>query len=78
MIGEGELRSRVAAWGTGAGSEEEEAEKRIEITGGNGNSTDSSRVMGQETTGQEEPCTCSWSDEELLESFPDKDFSSWT
>jgi len=34
------------------GSEaEEEAEKWIEITGGSGNSTDSSRVMGLEMTG---------------------------
>jgi len=37
----------------GAGSEvEEEAEKPIEITGGNGNSTDSSRVMGLEMIGR--------------------------
>jgi len=48
--GEGELRSRVAVQVTGVGSERE-VEKRIEITGGSGNSTDSLRVMGQEMTG---------------------------
>jgi len=49
--GEGELWSRVAVWRTGAGSEEEEVEKWIEIIGGNGNPTDSSRVMGLEMIG---------------------------
>ena len=47
--GKEELRSMVAVWRTGAGSEaEEEAEKRTEITGGSGNLTDSLRVMGRE------------------------------
>ena len=69
----------VAVWRIGAGSEaEEEAEKRTDITGGKGNSTNSSRVIGLETTGQEGPCMCSWSDKELMGSFPERDFSNWT
>jgi len=51
LIGEEGSRSRVAVWITGAGSEEEEAEKWIEIIGGSGNSIDSWRVMGQEMIG---------------------------
>ena len=45
-------RSRVGVRRTGAGSEvEEEVEKPIDIIGGNGNSIDSSRVMGREMIG---------------------------